>query len=241
MQLEPIEYLQGSLSLIYIIISLILGIFILLKYFEHKNPNLVYVGLTWILISFPWLCDATSFLMILILGVPLSEMAYLTLVNAFIPLTFIVWFMAFTNLLYKENQKLIIAFLAIFAVIFEIIFFYVLFTNTAQIGSLVSPFHAEYSLFIQVYLFLSMTIFLITGIIFGKESLKSENPEIKLKGKLLILAFISFFIGALLEALFTLNAVLLVITRSILILSAIEFYGGFTLPDWMKKLLLKNE
>ena len=57
----------------------------------------------------------------------------------------------------------------------------------------------------------------------------------------MLFAFISFAVGAALDTIFTGDIVILLITRMILISSAIEFYGGFILPDWMKKLFLRQE
>ena len=82
---------------------------------------------------------------------------------------------------------------------------------------------------------------LITGILFGKASLKVDDAEIKLKGTLLILAFISFVLGAILEILSGLSIVILIIARLILISSSFEFYGGFILPEWMKTLFLRKK
>lgn len=88
-----------------------------------------------------------------------------------------------------------------------------------------------------VFIVLTM---LITEIIFGQSSLKSDNPEIKLKGKFLILAFVSWSIGAVLDAALPLNIMTLMLARIILILSAIEFYCGFILPNFVKRIFKKE-
>jgi len=93
----------------------------------------------------------------------------------------------------------------------------------------------------------------VTGITFARKSIKSENKEVRLKGKLLQFAFVAFTIAALLEK--TIRSILLgivftdptnpvlsialVVDRLLLILSAIAFLGGFLLPNWMKKILTK--
>jgi len=92
----------------------------------------------------------------------------------------------------------------------------------------------------EIFLFSFILIFIITGIHFSLASLKSKNLEVKLKGKFLLLAFISFTIGASIEVLVHLNSFTVIITRSILISNAIEFYLGFIMPEWMKKSLLKR-
>ena len=120
-------------------------------------------------------------------------------------------------------------------------FLYLLFTETSKIAALHSPIHVEYTLFIQIYLFVVLAISLISGVIFGLKTMQSEDPEYKLRGKLLIIAFISFVAASISDAIYTPDYLILLITRIILISSAIEFYGAFALPEWMKKLLLKEK
>ena len=78
----------------------------------------------------------------------------------------------------------------------------------------------------------------MVGILIAINSIKSDTPEIKLRGKFLMAAFISWTFGAIADATLPLNFVTLPIIRIILITSAIEFYIGFVLPDWVKKRLL---
>ena len=89
---------------------------------------------------------------------------------------------------------------------------------------------------------------LVTGVIFAQKSVKSEDREVRLKGKLLRGAFISFTIAAILDASLgmifedptdPLLAIMVVIIRILLIVSALEFYGGFLLPKWMKEIFTK--
>ena len=75
---------------------------------------------------------------------------------------------------------------------------------------------------------------------FARVSIKSHNPEVSLKGKLILMSFISFTVAAVIETFGHLDPLTVVITRSILISSSIEFYLGWILPDWMKKRLLKE-
>ena len=128
----------------------------------------------------------------------------------------------------------------IIGIIMELIFFILLFVDPKLIGEVISPIDADYNLFITIYQFFLVLYMLITGILFGKASLKVDDAEIRLKGTLLILAFISFVLGAILEILSGLSIVILIIARLILISSSFEFYGGFLLPEWMKKLFLRK-
>jgi len=93
-------------------------------------------------------------------------------------------------------------------------------------------------------------ILFVTGFKFARRSVKSENKEVRLKGKLLEFAFITFTIAALLEktarsllieTVFPdptepILVVMLVVVRVLLIASSIAFYGGFLLPRWIKEI-----
>jgi hypothetical protein len=93
----------------------------------------------------------------------------------------------------------------------------------------------------------------VTGFKFARKSIRSENKEVRLKGKLLQFAFIAFTIAAVIEKIarsiligtvfadptILFLSVILVIVRVLLISSAIAFYGGFLLPGWMKKIFTK--
>jgi hypothetical protein len=91
---------------------------------------------------------------------------------------------------------------------------------------------------------------MISGVIFAQRSIKVEDREVRLKGKLLRAAFITFTVGAILDSLLgtifedpadPFLAVMVVVVRILLIISAIEFYGGFLLPRWMKDIFMKKE
>jgi hypothetical protein len=73
---------------------------------------------------------------------------------------------------------------------------------------------------------------LISGILIARQSIRSEKPEIKLKGKFLLIAFILFVIGAFADAVLLLTVITLPIIRIILISSSVLFYFGFILPKF---------
>jgi len=112
--------------------------------------------------------------------------------------------------------------------------------DPSVIGELTGVLDTTYTgiaIYYSIFIVLTM---LITGFLFGHESLKSDNPELKLKGKLLIIAFVSWAVGAILDAALPLNIITLTIARLILIFSAVTFYCGFILPDFTKRIFLKE-
>ncbi|MBD3213184.1 MAG: hypothetical protein GF311_11305 [Candidatus Lokiarchaeota archaeon] len=86
---------------------------------------------------------------------------------------------------------------------------------------------------------LSLVVLLITEINFARDSVKSDNQEVSLKGKFLFPAFYTFVIGAILDVFSAYSIFLLIIGRILLIISAFEFYVGFILPNFLKSALFQ--
>jgi len=260
MALELVDYLQGSFSLIFVVISLIIGFTILSKYFEFKNRLYILVGISWIGVSVPWVPDSISFLMNLIVQRSLDPEWYFIIGNCFLPIALIMWSIAFTDMIYRHAQKKVVLTMVILSILFEITFFLLFFIELQQpnpfttdnlIGYInpIRPFTVDFGLFIIVYLILIILYMLVTGVIFAQKSIKLEDREVRLKGKLLRAAFITFTVAAVLDASLgmifedpadPLLAFMVVIVRVLLIFSALEFYGGFLLPRWMKEILMKK-
>jgi hypothetical protein len=80
-----------------------------------------------------------------------------------------------------------------------------------------------------------------TGILMGWQSVKSEIPQIQLKGKFLMAAPICYILGGLLDVgLIDFIPQLIIVTRSILMLGSLLFYLGFLLPKPLEDFLLKK-
>ncbi len=239
MELSTIDFLQGIFGLIFVIISLFIGLLILSKYFKYHRKELILVGFSWMGMSIPWLGDTVNFIVILTMGEAISPQFSFLISFAALPVVVLCWLAAFSELTSNKHKSLILTIYGIIGAVFEVIFLYFLFTDVTLLGTYSGPFQVEFTPFLQIYLLFNILIVLVTGFMFSRESLMSSNLEIKLKGKFLLLAFISFIIGALLETVIPFTAISVVITRVILTLSALLFYLGFILPDFVKEKFLK--
>jgi len=202
-----------------------------------------------------WLPEASSFLLSLFIQRTLAIEWYFIIGNVFVPVALTCWVIAYTDMINKEKQNIAVVLILIFSVVFEGLFFYYFFMDINLIGEInpLRPFSADLGYFLAILLLISFLILFVTGFSFARKSIKSENKEVRLKGKLLQFAFIAFTIAAVIEkslrsfligAIFPdptilFFSVMLVVMRLLLISSAIAFYGGFLLPDWMKKILTK--
>ncbi|MHA1489572.1 MAG: hypothetical protein ACTSRI_07950 [Promethearchaeota archaeon] len=243
MELSPIELIDGLLSILFVSISIILGAIIASRYLKYKKRILLLVGFTYIGLTSIWYSSSLSVLLILTTGRGISDELYMFLGNGLIPITSFLWMIALTDFLVsnKEKQKLILLIFGIYSALFEVYYLYYLFTNPTVLGNVLGPVDASYGIIVTAYQLSMVILVLITGTLFGKNTLNSDNQEIKLKGKLLIIAFWFFVIGAIFEIISHVSIIILIVGRLILILSAITFYSGFLLPNWMKKLFLKQE
>ncbi|MFO7797291.1 MAG: hypothetical protein ACQERB_17000 [Promethearchaeati archaeon] len=240
-ELNTLQLLQGSFTLVFVLISVILGFLIISKYFKYGRRQYLLVGITWILLVSPYWPDAISFLLILFTRAKLHEPTYFFIANAFIAPIHITWILVITDFIYKDKQKFILPVVIVEAIAFEILFLIFFFIDPYFIGTPQSnPFVVEWNLFIDLYLIISIALFLITGLLFARESLKSDSKEIKYRGWFLIFAFITFTIGTLIDVILELNEITIVIARLFVIIAAFCFYLGFTMPNFMKKLLIKE-
>lgn len=250
--MDIVDILQGSLSLVFVLISFIIGVIIISKYGKHKNRLFILVGLCWLILSTLWLPEAGSFLMSLIFQQTLATEWYFIMGIIFVPVALICWVIAYTDMINKQKQKLATVLIIIFSIVFEGLFFYYFFLDINLIGVInpLRPFSADLGYFLTILLLISFLVLFFTGIKFARKSIKSENKEVRIKGKLLLFAFIAFTIAALLEKVarsiligtvfmdptHPFLSVMLVVVRLLLISSAIAFYGGFLLPRWMREI-----
>jgi hypothetical protein len=239
--LSELQILSGIFCLIFVVISLFIGFTILSKYFSYKQKTLITVGCTWIFLSSAWWPRSIDFILIIFFDKQLQEVTYLFLGNVLIPLALMCWIYSFSILVYPNSKNKIIAVFFTICIIYEAILITFLFTNPRLVG-FVEGFYAEYTLFTVSFQFFSILSFLITGIFFTKESLRSDDQKTQWKGKFLIIAFISFTISALYESAAPLTPLSISLIRILLISSAIEYYLGFFLPKIItKKLIGKKE
>jgi hypothetical protein len=240
MTLYPFDVANGLIGVLALVISFYVAIRILIRGIEFKEKNLILVGITGIFISEPWWPSVISFLLEASIGIRLPNPVAHVIGIVLQPIGIFTWLAAFTDLVYKKWQKPILLLFLIHSIIFEITFFIVF----AHDPSLEGTFYGINSALIPMGFMLTfLIIILTTGLLFARESVKAESQEIKTKGRLIAFAIVSFSIAAAIDAIILLLNLFLflqLINRIILISSAIAFYGGFLLPEWMKKIFIKT-
>ena len=240
--LSPFEALYGALTFAAVIISLVLGILIALKYFKFKKIDFLLVGLTWIFLVSPYWSDAIQFFIIMLFDMEINPALYYFIANAFIAPIHIVWIYAISDFLFPRRKKALVSIFSIEAIAFEAVFLLLFFLDPALIGDQKSYFVVEWAIWIQIYLLVSIALFLITGFLFARRSLKSQAKDVKLKGKFLIVAFLCFTVAAVIDVIGaeTPNELTIFLARTFLIVSSISFYIGFIMPGFIKRLFIRE-
>ena len=180
MVVTEFELVYGISTLIFIIISMLIGIKIILKYRVNQNIIFISVGITWILLTTSWWGSATSFIFA-IFDVNLSDFWYLFLSNFFVPFALIFWFYSYLNLLFKNKIKLIY-YIATILMIYEVTFLILLMINTKNIGEISGVAYWRGNLFTIIFQVIALMSATITGIHFGFSIHKTKSTTNKIRG-----------------------------------------------------------
>ncbi|MGV9171503.1 MAG: hypothetical protein ACOC35_02885 [Promethearchaeia archaeon] len=235
--LSEIQILRGTISLIFVIISILIGIRMVLRYFTYKRKQLATIGLTWIFLSSAWWGGAFSFLSYLLFDYTFEPQLYLFIGNFFIPVALITWIYSFVTLAYPEYKKKLFYPYTIISLGFMVFIVVALFTDYTLIGELENKLNSTHSDISLAFIIFTLVSTLVTGIVFAKQSLSSENPTIVWKGRFLLLAFLVFIPGALLDAIVPPIPILLVLIKVLLMIGGVLYNFGFFLPKMIKNKL----
>ena len=237
MILSPLETVMALFSIIIVVIFTIVGITVASKYKNTNERVYILVGITWIGIVEAWIPSGIVLLgSLFTTGEVLHPQLYFLIAIVGYPITTFIWITGFTEILYKEKQRLFQIIFGIIEVLYEIVFLYILFTNYNSIGEFQNAVDVAYKPFVSLYILLSLCLILFTGLMIAVYSIKTGLPANKLRGYFLFAAFITLFIGGLLDAAVSFDLLGGVLVRLFVISSAIEFYFGFALPDYVKKI-----
>jgi glucose-6-phosphate-specific signal transduction histidine kinase len=134
----------------------------------------------------------------------------------------------------SRRKLLVLVYLAIAACL-ESIMLYFLFTDISMAGVYNSPVDIDFGPVTIIHLVYNLLVFMISGFWLTINTLRLKDSENRLRGKFLLIAFLLFLVGAILEMI-----IFNPINRTIVLLAAIIFYIGFTLPEKIKNKIIKT-
>ncbi|MBD3194899.1 MAG: hypothetical protein GF317_07595 [Candidatus Lokiarchaeota archaeon] len=198
------------------------------------------MGLAYIFLTSSWWQSAFNFLSLWLLDVPVNAYVTLFIVNGFIAPAILCWLYSFAMLLYEKiKNKILIPSIILFGA-YEVLLIILLVFQPSLVGTVGENYIVSRSILTLIFTIVAILIALITGCILSYDALRSTVPEIKWKGRFLLIAFIFLTIGAILDS-FSWTAIFLVIfIKIILIISVMSYYLGFFLPAKLADVLIKD-
>ncbi len=248
--LSELAQISGLTALIAVSLGFLLGIIVLIKYFKTKQVLIFNFFLCIIFTSSPWYPSGLGYLYWIITGEFLSYQIYVLIGTVGIPIAILAWLNVYLSTIKPKMKKPVLIIYGIFSIFFELyLFYFLLLAPGAPVDSLLgiiidptNPMDIDYKGFVLIFLGVSILTSCITGFHFALKTMKKEeSPEIRWKGRFLLIAFLFFGISAIFDALIEMDPILLVIMRIILALAMFLFYLGFILPRWSKKVLSIKE
>ncbi|MFX1339721.1 MAG: hypothetical protein ACFFDK_14005 [Promethearchaeota archaeon] len=235
--LDTIVFFTEIFRLGLVIVGYILSVKFFMKYVSFKKEEFLWVGLSWLSFTTGYIPGVVVFLSLMVFGYSGEFLILFLICNVYLsPLVALCWFYAVACInypRYKNKVKWISIAICIF---FEILALYIYFYFPNLIGTMQSQFEFQYGLPIMIFISILFIITLITGIHLSITGIKSNDHDIKLKGKFLFVAFIMLFFGGISDAMLeTIYPIFGIIAKLFLILSVFTYYYGFFLPKWVKK------
>jgi hypothetical protein len=238
--MEPTDILNGTLSLVFVAIAVLIMLRLALEYKRNGSKIHLLVGLTILFYTSPWWASGASLLVALSTGDGLPAWLYFLVGNLPAPLGMTLWAAAFGDLVWRAGRKFLIAVYAVTGLVFDLALVYLILNDIDSVGTLQGIVDVNYGTLVMLYFVFIAATLLVTGIFFAKMTMRADDPVRRWSGKLLLLAFIIFDVGALLDAVLSTGAAALVAIRAALISSLLLFYSAFYMPGFMKRAILKG-
>ncbi|MFX1381791.1 MAG: hypothetical protein ACFFBP_05040 [Promethearchaeota archaeon] len=242
MELQPNDFLNGITCIISVVISYALIIEMIRKSHEHKNKMLMYIGISTFGLVSLYNGTVASFVWQLFSQYPFPQELYLILGTCITPFSMSCWMYVVLTISNRKRVKLFVVLVFILMISLFIILVYLVFNNIDLVGEKLpgSNIDIRFENFGLFYSIMSLTLFWIGTAFFLGNIFKSNSPELKLKGILISLAMITFLSSAILDGWFELEPIPLIIARIFIIIASIESYIGWIMPEFVKKIFLKN-
>lgn len=241
-ELDSLSQLSGVFGIISLFVTFFYGILVLIKAYQLKYKMLYYFFFAIIFTMSPWYPSGFGYIFWLITNEVIPYPIYVLLGTLGVPIALFAWFQIYIPALHpKLKYPLLIGTALLSLIYYAYVFFFLFFAPGAPVEPLIgikqSAIDIEYRGFALIFLAFSLLVSTITGNDFSIHSIKSEEKEIKWKGRFLIVSFNFFAIGAIGDGFLELNPFTLIFFRVFMLLSSTFYYIGFILPKWMKKLL----
>ena len=106
-ELALIDLINGIFTLLFVVISIIVGLRIIQKYLDLDRIELLTMGRTGIGLTSAWWGSTANFIVILITGgsIGIPDTLFLFLSNIFLPIALVCWMFSLSHIFYLDKEK----------------------------------------------------------------------------------------------------------------------------------------
>jgi len=214
---------------------MLIGIKIALKYFNTKHKSFLFIGIAIFGTYFHYIPVVVNVIYTFWTSELLPVEFNLLVGFSLIPIIQILLYLGFSEMIFKKNRKIMIFLITCWGIIFSIILFYFTLTDASVLASVINPVKMKFEIIFIILTFLALIFFIIPFFIFSIDALRSNDPEVKLKGKFLIIGAILYPMGSIFDIVSEDIILFVLIARIMGIISSIAIYLGMILPERIKK------
>lgn len=248
-EVSQIELTIVFFDIIFVIISTIIFIKLIFKYFYLRKTVFLTAGLTWLSLSSTYWSSPLAFFYHVLFERPINPYFYIAVNNVQTGFILMFWIYTFCLLIYPERKKAILIPFFTIALILETIMIVLIIIAPYYVATIEGYSMIKPGIYSIIFKFFVLIVVFISLAIFYSKSIKSEKLEIRWKARFLILAMISYvvslfeilYVGLFIETISIFTLMMIIIFRFFLISSAIEFYLGFFLPNKIANWIIRKE
>ncbi len=249
MDLTLIELLEGTLSLIYVLIVFKLGTKILSKFFKEKLTDsrdwtFLYFGVFFILMSSLYWPVTLSFVSYVLFDSTIEPILFFSVYLIPLGLTQLSWMLVLHSFKLLKREFLYWVFYLITSILFEAVLIYFLCSDLTVIGifSEFDRFYFQAGVFVGIILIFSLLHYSVTHFILFRALIKSHDIKVKWRAKFYLSGFILLMASQSLGYAISLlrSYYLTPFSYSLIIMSAFSYYFAFYLPEWLSKWISKR-
>ena len=235
--ISDLEWVIGIGSLTAVIIGISLSILTLLSYKETKKPMLLYSGILFFLLPFPWLAQSSLFIMALLDVKQMNYTLYLVIAIGAFPLFSTLW-MFITASLYTDRPKLKFYISTIYGLlgigmyidVFVIGGQYQEENNSIFINTVFNT----YTRLLLVFCIISVIVFVGGSYIYF--SIKSTSALFKIRSTLIGVGSICFAFAGMIDGVVEhVTIPIMIFGRSLITISFILLYLGYKTPNFIRQ------
>jgi hypothetical protein len=238
--LSNLDIINGTFTTLANLIGIFVGIIIAWKYVEYKRRELLTVGISLAFGSVVYWSSSITFFLIILYNYEPGLVFHLSF-HLLVPLGLLFWMYSFAILVYPKSVKKIMLIFGIICALYDIFLLYFLLTDPQSLGRRTGKITGEAYLYISSFLLFVIVALLITMSIFIHRCFRSEDSKIKWRGKFLLISMIIGVFSGLIGMFFPDTALIIILTRTLRVISSIISYFGWLLPERIAKLVIKEQ